>query len=117
MITATCHCGAVEISIPRRPRTVTSCNCSICRKYGVLWAYYKAETVHRKAKRGALQSYIWGRKELRFMRCSFCGCIINWERVMPGPQSRMGVNTRLFDPDQLGAVKVRLCDGASWAVE
>jgi hypothetical protein len=117
MLTATCHCGAVEIIIPRRPRTITDCNCSICRKYGVLWAYYKAATVQRKAKPGALASYSWGRKDLRFMRCAFCGCIVNWEHVVPGPQSRMGVNTRLFDPDQLGPVKVRLCDGASWPVD
>ena len=39
MLTATCHCGAVGVDVPRRPRRLTSCNCSICRRYGTLWAY------------------------------------------------------------------------------
>ncbi len=41
MLSATCHCGAVRIHIPRKPRSLTNCNCSICRRYGVLWAYYR----------------------------------------------------------------------------
>ena len=45
MLTATCHCGALRIEVPRKPSSLTSCNCSICRRYGTLWAYYKASTV------------------------------------------------------------------------
>jgi hypothetical protein len=37
MISTTCHCGAVHISIPRAPDTLTNCDCSICRRYGLLW--------------------------------------------------------------------------------
>jgi hypothetical protein len=36
MIEASCHCGSVNTDIPRRPRMVTDCNCSICRRYRVL---------------------------------------------------------------------------------
>ena len=39
MLIATCHCGAVRLQIPRKPRTLTDCNCSICRRYGTRWAY------------------------------------------------------------------------------
>jgi hypothetical protein len=45
MLTATCHSGAVRLEIPRKPRQLTSCNCSICRRYGTLWAYYKFHDV------------------------------------------------------------------------
>ena len=45
MLTATCHCADLRVHIPRRPRTLTNCNCSICRRYGTLWAYYKADEV------------------------------------------------------------------------
>ena len=31
MIEVSCHCGSVKIDIPRKPRTLTDCNCSICR--------------------------------------------------------------------------------------
>ncbi len=45
MLTATCHCGALGIQIPEAPAEVTNCNCSICRRLGTLWGYYKADTV------------------------------------------------------------------------
>ena len=39
MIAGSCHCGAVKIAVAEAPATVTSCNCSICRRLGTLWAY------------------------------------------------------------------------------
>lgn len=57
MIAGTCHCGAVRIEIPRRPRTLTDCNCSICRRYGALWAYDKASTVRVIADPTATSGY------------------------------------------------------------
>jgi len=112
VLVASCHCGAVKIQIPRRPRTLTDCNCSICRRYGTRWAYFKAADVKIEAKRGATASYAWGDKSLQFVRCKHCGCVTHWEAVRPGPNSRIGVNTRNFDPSQLGQVRVRLLDGA-----
>src|SRR6478609_5477786 len=57
MLSATCHCGAVTIEIPRPPETVTNRNCSICRRYGTLWAYYPADDVRVTAGPGALDGY------------------------------------------------------------
>jgi hypothetical protein len=37
MLYASCHCGAVLLEIARKPRQLTECNCSICRRYGGLW--------------------------------------------------------------------------------
>ena len=117
MLIAKCHCGAVTVSIPRRPRTITNCNCSLCRRYGVLWAYYKADAVFVEAAAGATETYQWGRKALHFVRCATCGCVINWQRIEPASGARMGVNARLFDPEQLGQVKIHLLDGAAWPVD
>lgn len=115
VLTGSCHCGAVQVEIPRRPRSVTACNCSICRRYGTLWAYYKADDVRVTAKRGATQTYSWGDRRMRFVRCKTCGCIINWERIRPQPGARRGVNLRNFDPAMVDALRVRLLDGAkSW---
>ena len=38
MIEASCHCGAVRLEIDSPPDEVTDCHCSICRRYGALWA-------------------------------------------------------------------------------
>jgi hypothetical protein len=54
------------VMVPRKPRTVTDCNCSICRRYGVLWAYHKAATVRVEAAPKALHRYAWGPKSQHF---------------------------------------------------
>jgi hypothetical protein len=59
MLVATCHCGAVRIEVPRRPRTLTDCNCSICRRYGALWAYYKRPDLRITHAQGATSGYSW----------------------------------------------------------
>lgn len=40
---ASCHCGKVRIEIGTLPATVTDCNCSLCRRYGALWGYYRRD--------------------------------------------------------------------------
>jgi len=114
MLTGACHCGAVRVTIPRKPRAITDCNCSICRRYGVLWAYYKLPTVRVEAKRGTTESYVWGRKSIKFVRCKNCGCVVVWQPIKPREKSWMGVNYRNFALDQLNAVRIRKLDGAAW---
>jgi hypothetical protein len=113
MLSATCHCGAVRVEVPRKPRSLTNCNCSICRRYGTLWAYYKASEVRVRAAHGATEKYCWGDKSLRFVRCGACGCITHWERVRPKKTGRMGVNARNFAPSSIESVRIRRLDGAS----
>lgn len=112
VLAGTCHCGAIRLVLPRRPRRLTSCNCSICRRYGTLWAYYPAQTVRIEHERGAVAHYAWGERTLRFVRCAHCGCVTHWESVTRPRRSRMGVNARLFDPEILGDVRIRHLDGA-----
>jgi hypothetical protein len=113
MLTASCHCGAVTVRVPRKPRSLTSCNCSICRRYGVLWAYYKDADVELAAKPAATDEYLWGDKTQKFIRCRKCGCVMQWKKLHVGEGTHTGVNARNFDPAALGDVKVRLLDGAN----
>jgi len=34
-----CHCGRVSWALATPPESITACNCTVCRRYGVLWAY------------------------------------------------------------------------------
>ena len=113
MLTGTCHCESVRIEVPRKPAALTSCNCSICRRYGALWAYYKASSVRVDADRRALATYSWGDKRLAFVRCGNCGCVMQWKKIGGGPDSRMGVNFRNFDAGLLTAIRIRHLDGAA----
>jgi hypothetical protein len=118
MIKATCHCWAVRLQAPRAPETVTDCNCSICRKLGTLWAYYDPTEVVMETPETALESYVRSDSEgtggLSFRRCRTCGCTVDWRALPPRPQTRMGINARLFDLAVLEGAPVRKIDGASW---
>ncbi len=39
MLKGSCHCGATHWTFEGDPGSVTTCNCTLCRRYGVLWAY------------------------------------------------------------------------------
>ncbi|MBO9588875.1 GFA family protein [Devosia sp.] len=109
-IIATCHCGTVTIRLPKAPSEITHCNCSLCRRYGVLWAYYEIADVVIATKRPT-DTYAWGGKNVDFHRCFDCGCVTHW---YPRKSSRtsLGVNARLLDQKLLSAADVRYKDSA-----
>lgn len=43
-----CHCGAVEYGFEGLPESATACNCTVCRRYRVLWGAYgfEGEGIH-----------------------------------------------------------------------
>jgi hypothetical protein len=92
------------------PPDVTECNCSICRRYGVLWAYYAPGQV-RFTKPPATDIYMWDDKAIRFHRCRVCGCVSHWSAV-DASVDRMGINARLMDPEVIRQVRIRRLDGA-----
>ncbi len=99
MTEGSCHCGAVRWHYEGVPESATACNCSICRRYGALWAYdYKGEKV---SVSGTTQVYLWGRKWIEFHFCPHCACIIYWRGARPGKDGRrsIGFNLRLAPPD------------------
>lgn len=112
MLTGSCHCGAVKVEVPRKPRRLTSCNCSICHRYGALWGYYDRSRVKITARKGTTAGYSWGSKNLRFVRCATCGCVTHWEPTARFSSNRTGVNFRNFEPSDIESIRVRRLDGA-----
>jgi hypothetical protein len=113
MVTATCHCGRVSLELPRAPEKVTQCNCSLCRRYGTLCAYYDPAEVRVSIKDGMVDTYLWGDRSIAFHRCPECGCVTHWTPLDPAiPQDRMGVNARMLEPEVLAQAAVRRFDGA-----
>ena len=115
MLSGSCHCGAVRIEIPFLPESVTLCNCSICRRYGGLWAHFKVGTVRVTGHPEQTDAYVWGDRTLRTVRCRHCGCVTHWEPLEPKPDEHMAVNILNFDPNELESLRIRRFDGAvSW---
>ena len=111
MMEASCHCGAVRLEIDSPPPAeVNDCHCSICRRYGALWAYYEPERVRVLPPDAPTDVYVWGDRTLGTHRCRGCGCVSHWVAVDPEVDV-MGVNARLMDPEVLAAARVRHSDG------
>ncbi len=109
MIESSCHCGAVKLEIDTAPETVKDSNCSICRRYGVLWAYYSPNQI--RISGGPTDIYMWNDREIEFHRCRHCGCVTHWAPVDKSLM-RTGVNARLMAPEVLARARVRRLDGA-----
>lgn len=109
MITATCHCGAIVVTATSAPTEITECNCSICRRYGVLWAYYPLSEI--TFNEGRTDRYLWDDRSISFHRCTACGCVTHWWPEDPS-SNRMGINARLMDLDVMLGARIRHLDGA-----
>ena len=115
MFTASCHCEAVRIELVELPSKVTECNCSVCRRYGALWAYYTRDQVNLVADPAVLSFYSWGDRTIEFWHCRHCGCITHYESVHKHPNSRFAVNARMLPLEVMASLPVRHFDGAdSW---
>ena len=117
MVTSSCHCGAVRLEVPEAPTVLTSCNCSICRRQGGLWAYYEPKQVKIIAEPGATLAYVWGDRMLELHTCRTCGCTTHWESVEKEGAQKMGINARMMDPKVITGLRVKHLDGAdTWQV-
>lgn len=112
MLTATCHCGAVEIQVVRRPRSLTQCTCSICRRYGALWAYCTRRTARVLNDAVVETAYRWNDRVIDFYHCSTCGCMTRYESAEKADDSRIAVNARMMSPEEIDGIRIRTFDGA-----
>src|SRR5512146_1859646 len=85
MIEGSCHCGAVQWRFAGMPEGATACNCTVCRRYGTLWAYdYEGEGIEVS---GPTQAYVRG-KAIGFHFCPGCGCVAFWRSLKIGADGR-----------------------------
>ncbi len=116
MMTGRCHCGAVSWEFDKDPERATACNCTVCRRYGVMWIYGKQDKDVRV--RGETTTYMRGDKDLGFHFCPTCGCVAYWRGVEPGEDGfhNIAVNVRLAEPDVVADLPVRHFDGlTTWS--
>lgn len=110
MIQGSCHCGAVRWHFDGMPDGATACNCTVCRRYGVLWAYdYDGEGVQVA---GETVTYVRG-DAIGFHFCPTCGCVAYWRALQPDGESRrrIAVNLRLAEPEAVAQIPIDRFDG------
>ena len=94
------------------PKQAIRCNCSICRRLGVLWAYYEFGSLRFDGHPENSAEYSWGDKTIRFVRCKTCACVTHWEPVIPKAGTKHGVNLNNFDFGLQQHLRIRHLDGA-----
>ncbi len=110
MIEGSCHCGEVRWTFEGVPEAATACNCTVCRRYGVLWAYdFEGEGIKVS---GPAKAYVRG-DSIGFHFCPDCGCVAYWRALVPGEDGRrrIAVNLRLAEPDAVAAIPIEHFDG------
>lgn len=110
MINGSCLCGAVHWTFAGEPDGATACNCTACRRYGVLWAYdYENEGISIS---GETRAYVRG-KALEFHFCAHCGCVAFWRGLQLDEQGRrrIAVNLRLAEPNVVAHIPIDHFDG------
>ena len=112
MLTGRCHCGKVGWRFDGMPRSATACNCTVCRRYGTLWAYdWLGERITTE---GATEVYLRGERWLGFHFCSDCAAVMWWQGVAPDEagRTRIAVNLRTIEePETIAAIPIRHFDG------
>ncbi len=111
MIEGACHCGAVQWRFDGMPEGATACNCTLCRRYGTLWAYdFEGESIRVS---GPTQIYLRGKNWIQFHFCRTCGCVAYWRAQMPDDagRRRIAVNLRLTEPEPIAQIPIDHFDG------
>jgi len=110
MIEGSCLCKSVEWRFDGEPEGATACNCTACRRYGVLWAYDWED--ERIKIQGETQPFVRGRA-LSFNFCARCGCVVFWRALQTDEEGRrrIAVNLRLAEPERVAHIPIDHFDG------
>ena len=109
-----CHCGAVHWTFTGEINDATICNCTICRRYGGLWAYdFEGHGIRVDDPQQTLTSYGWGSRSLTFNFCKVCGNLVSWCGLSPDAdgRTRVAVNLRLAEPADVAHIPLQRFDG------
>jgi hypothetical protein len=112
MLEGSCHCGKVKWSYPLPLDSVTACNCTLCSRYGALWAYGYLEDGIKVE--GPTKDYSRGSKINGYHFCTECGCLAYYmqKSVDEKGRTRLAVNTRMaLDPEKMKDVLIDPFDG------
>jgi hypothetical protein len=92
------------------PESATACNCTMCRRYGALWAYdFDGEGINVS---GPTLTYIRG-EAIGFHFCAACGCVAYWRSLKANKEGRcrIAVNLRLTEPEAVARIPIDRFEG------
>ncbi len=114
MLKGTCHCGESGWTLEGDPGGITACNCTLCRRYGTLWAYdYENERIRLAGPAASYTRFDRKSPVLEILFCPRCACVLAWRGLAPEADGRrrMAVNVRLAPPEAVAGLPIDHFDG------
>jgi hypothetical protein len=124
---ASCHCTSIALILPPPTPPLYACPCSVCARYGAVWAYYPLADVeltngirgtpiplstsaatNSDAATTTTATYKHGKQNIAFHFCPKCHGLIFWWPMDEGKIKQMALNTRMVrgDRSELEGVEV-----------
>lgn len=108
-----CHCGAVRFAVDLDLHHTIACNCSICTKRGLIWAFAPASKFTLTAGENATNEYLFNKHAIHHRFCTTCGVEAFANGTAPGGTKTAAINVRCLDGIDLNALHPTPIDGAS----
>lgn len=112
-VSGSCHCGKIAFEADGEFDKAIECNCSMCRRKGVLLAFVPREHFELRTSRDDLSSYKFHNHVIAHYFCANCGVAPFSEATMPNGADMTAVNLRCVPEVDLSALTVTQYDGAS----
>lgn len=110
-----CHCGGVTFAVEGDiPTTAMSCNCSHCRRKGMLLAFVPLNQFRVDSGAEKLNSYQFHQRHIEHQFCTDCGCQGFAVGTAPDGSRMAAVNLRCVPDVDLDALQIQKIDGASF---
>ncbi len=114
MLSGSCNCGATGWTLTSDLDSVTACNCTMCHRYGALWAYdYEDGRIEIVGSTSSFRRVGKSDPTLELLFCPACAAVLAWRglRLEVDHRRRMAVNIRLANLNDVGDLLIDHFDG------
>ena len=111
--TGSCHCGNVRFEVDGEITGAMACNCSICRRKGVLMAFFPRGALTLLTPEDKLATYTFNKHVIHHRFCPACGIHTYGEGTDPKGNAMAAVNINVLENIDIAALPVQHYDGRS----
>ena len=109
-----CHCGQVTFSVEADPPdSAIACNCSHCRRKGLLLAFFPASAFTLRSGDERLRSHRFNTHTIDHRFCEACGAQPFASGRNPDGSEVRAINLRCVPSIDLDALHIHAVDGAA----
>jgi hypothetical protein len=106
-----CHCGQIAFEVEGEIPDVTSCNCSICQRKGVLMWFVPQQAMRLLTPAEKMGSYTFNKHLIKHRFCPACGIHAFGEAISPSGDPVAAINVRCLEGVDIPSLKVVAFNG------